>query len=124
MNSANDMSFDLKEIAPDVLDALGAAVTIFDPEGVMLYYNQTAPKILDRRPELIGQRIQECHHEPRSVRMFEGFLDKFKAGRTEDIFYWVKLPGPPRAVRVSPLFKDGKLVACIQTVMKLDSLPK
>lgn len=124
MPQLDDMKLDLAIIAPEVLDALGAAVTIFDPQGVMLYYNQQAPKILDRRPELLGKKIHECHEHQKSRDMIDAMIKRFQDGQAEDAFYFITLPGPHRAVRVTPLFKDGELLACVQIVMKLDRLPK
>jgi len=56
----------LKELSKLALDCMAVAVTIIDPNGTMIYYNQHSAKILDRKPEYIGTDIHSHHKMPGS----------------------------------------------------------
>jgi sensor histidine kinase regulating citrate/malate metabolism len=50
---------------------MGVAVTIIDTEGMLLYYNKHAAKILDRKPEYIGEDIRSHHKKAISSKKFD-----------------------------------------------------
>ncbi len=109
-------SFDEKWVS-SILDKIPMAVTIFDLQGIMLYYNEHAPSVINRKPELLGKDIRLCHQKPESNVRFEGMIKKFKKGRREPISYEARPHGKPLLITVSPLEVDGRLVGCIHTAM-------
>ena len=106
--------------AQSLLDTLAVAVTIVDPAGVILFYNDYASRILDRRPEYIGRDIRECHKAAESIRRIDSMLSEFGQGRTEPLLYASTRNGVKFTVSLSPLIVDEKLVGIIQCTMKLE----
>jgi DUF438 domain-containing protein len=108
--------FDL-QLIPRILDKIPMAVTFFDLQGIMLYYNEYSPRIINRKPELLGKDIRLCHQKPESNARIDGMIEEFKNGRREPISYEARPYGKPLLVTVSPLEVDGRLVGCIHTAM-------
>lgn len=102
---------------PRILDKIPMAVTLFDLKGVMLYYNEYSPRIINRKPELLGKDIRLCHQKPESNARIEGMIEAFQKGRREPISYEARPYGKPLLVTVSPLEVDGRLVGCIHTAI-------
>jgi len=112
----------LKELSKLALDCMAVAVTIIDPNGTMIYYNQHSAKILDRKPEYIGTDIHSHHKMPGSNKKVDLMLKEFKNGRKEPFYYEAKPYGKSIVVILSPIIKDGNFVGCVQAVMlKSDS---
>jgi DUF438 domain-containing protein len=102
---------------PRILDQVPVAVTIFDLQGILLYYNEYSPRILNRKPELLGKDIRLCHQKPESNARIEWIIGEFKKGRREPISYEASPYGKPLLVTVSPLEVEGHLVGCIHNVI-------
>ncbi len=102
---------------PEVLDGISVAVTVFDLQGTMLYYNEYAPRLLDRNPGLLGKDIRLCHKKPVSNTRIDGMIDEFKKGRREPVLYEARPYGKALLITVSPLVIDGRLVGCIHAAV-------
>lgn len=98
------------------LDSLDLAVTLIDPQGIILYYNRRAAEILDRRPEYIGANAHTHHQKAASNRQFDRMLDGFRAGRREPFHYRANPYGKPLRVTIAPIVEQGRLVGCTQSV--------
>jgi DUF438 domain-containing protein len=105
------------ELIPRILDKIPMAATIFDLQGIMLYYNEYSPRIINRKPELLGKDIRLCHQKPESNARIEGMIEEFKKGRWEPISYEARPYGKPLLITVSPLEVDGRLVGCVHTAI-------
>ena len=99
------------------MECMGVAVTIIDTEGTLLYYNMQAAKILDRKPEYIGQDVHSHHKKAASNRKLDLMLQDFRKGRTEPFHYQAKPYGKTILVTLSPILENGKFVGCIQSVL-------
>lgn len=99
-----------------VLDKIPIAVTVFDLEGRLLYFNDYSQKIIDRKSEYLGRDIRLCHKKPESNAKIDSMIQEFKNGRRQDFYYEAAPYGRRIAVTVSPLEVDGRLMGCIQTV--------
>ena len=106
----------LKELIGLAMDCMGPAVTIIDMKGTLLYYNNQAARILDRKPEYIGQDTHSHHKMAKSNKNFDLMLQEFQKGRTEAFHYEAKPYGKTILVTLSPILKDGKAVGCVQSV--------
>lgn len=62
------------------MESSGVAVTIIDPEGNIVYYNRQAAKILDRKPEYIGEDIHSHHKKEASNKKVDLMLQEFQKG--------------------------------------------
>ena len=67
----------LDELVILAMDCLEVGVTIFDPQGTLLYYNNYSTKVLDRKPEYIGTDIHRHHKKPTTNEKFDLMLQKF-----------------------------------------------
>ena len=77
----------LEKMIRHAIDLMGVAVTIIDTEGRLLYYNRHAEKILDRKPEYIGEDLRTHHKKPASNEKFDAMMLAFEQGRTESFRY-------------------------------------
>jgi len=100
-----------------ILDKIPMAVTIFDLRGIMLYYNEFAPSLINRKPELLGKDIRLCHQKPESNARIDWMIEEFRRGRRDPISYEAKPYGKTLLVTVSPLEADGRLLGCIHTAI-------
>jgi DUF438 domain-containing protein len=115
----------LKMIIHQGMDSMGVAVTIIDTEGKLLYYNRHAEKILDRKPEYIGQDLRTHHKKPSSNEKFNQMMHEFKLGRTKPFRYEANPYEKVILVTLSPIHIDGKFTGCVQSVMlKEDIFPE
>ncbi|MFA5111279.1 MAG: PAS domain-containing protein [Desulfobaccales bacterium] len=106
----------LDELVILAMDCLEVGVTIFDPQGILLYYNSYAAKVLDRKPEYIGTEIRRHHRKPITNEKFDAMLRAFSEGRTEPFHYEARPYGQAILVTLSPLRQAGKLVGCVHRV--------
>ena len=98
------------------MECMGAAVTIIDLEGTLLYYNKHAAKILDRKPEYIGKDIHAHHKKAATNTRVDSMLQEFQKGRTEPFHYQAKPYGEIILVTLSPILENGEFIACVQSV--------
>ena len=106
----------LEELIHLAMECMGVAVTIIDPKGTLLYYNEQSTKILDRKPEYIGTDIHSHHKKTDSNQKLDLMLKNFKAGRTDPFHYEAKPYGKTILVTLAPILKNTKFVGCVQTV--------
>ncbi|RJX33340.1 MAG: hypothetical protein C4525_09185 [Desulfarculus sp.] len=116
--------FDLTQMAPAILDGARVSITVFDLEGRMLYFNQHAPQVLDRKPEYIGRDIQLCHTQPHSTQKFQKMLETFRAGKRQEFYYTITRNERKLAVKVTPLIVGGQVVGGVHTAMALAPTPE
>ena len=96
---------------------IGTAVTIIDPNGTLLYYNNRAAAILDRRPEYIGIDVRSHHKKAASNEKLDLMLQEFKKGRVDPFCYEARPYGEVIRVTLSPIVTKGKFVGCVQSVV-------
>ena len=98
------------------MECMGVAVTIIDTEGMLLYYNKHAAKILDRKPEYIGEDVRSHHEKAISSKKLDLMLRDFQKGKTEPFHYKANPYGKTILVTLSPILENGKFVGCVQSV--------
>ena len=106
----------LKELISLAVECMGLAVTIIDAKGTLLYYNKQAAKILDRKPEYIGEDVRLHHKKVISSKKLDLMLQDFQKGRTEPFYYEAKPYGKTILVTLSPVLEKGKFIGCTQSV--------
>ena len=99
------------------MDYMGVAVTIIDAECRILYYNERAEEILDRKPEYIGEDVRSHHTGPSSGRKFHEMIREFTQGRAEPFHYDASPYGQLLSVTFSPVVIDGKFSGGVQAVI-------
>lgn len=113
MELTREMTFDL------AVDQMAVALTVIDLEARIVFFNDFATRILDRKPEYIGMDIRECHKVQASNDKIDKILDSYKNGSTEQHTWQLPRDGNLFAVRVAPLIMDGKPQGLVHTVMLL-----
>jgi sensor histidine kinase regulating citrate/malate metabolism len=106
----------LSELISLAMDCMGAAVSIIDTNGTLLYYNEESARILDRKPEYIGNDIRSHHKKSKTNKTFDKMLQEFSEGRTEPFHYEAKPYGEIILVTLTPIIKDGQFVGGVQSV--------
>ncbi len=112
----------MKELINNAMDCLGVAVTIIDPKGIILYYNNHAAKILDRKSDYIGCEVYNYHKKSASNDKIKSMITKFKNGRIAPFKYEAKPYGKSIFVTVSPILSDDKFIGCVQSVILKEEL--
>lgn len=112
----------LPELIILAMDCLEVGVTIFDPKGTLLSYNQYAATILDRKPEYLGTDIRRHHKKPTTNEKFDFMLQKFAEGRTEPFYYEAKPYGQVILVTLLPIRKEGQFVGCVHCVRPKEAM--
>jgi transcriptional regulator with PAS, ATPase and Fis domain len=107
----------MRELVFNAMDCLGVAVTIIDPNGILLYYNQHAAKVLDRKPEYIGAEVYGLHKKATSNEKIKFMINEFQRGRTTPFHYKAKPYGKIIFVTVSPILEEGIFKGCVQSVV-------
>jgi sensor histidine kinase regulating citrate/malate metabolism len=106
----------LDELVILAMERLEVGVTILDPQGTLLYYNNYSTKVIDRKPEYIGTDIHRHHQKPTTNTKLDLMLQDFSEGRTEPFHYEAKPYGQVILVTLSPIRKAGKFVGCVHCV--------
>ncbi len=109
-------AFDLVRLTKSI-DSLPLAITILDPKGRMLYYNEYSTRFLDRRPEYLGEDIRNCHRQDSSRAKIDRMLGDFADGRREPFTYRIERSAKRYRVILSPVEEEGSFSMCIQTVV-------
>ncbi|MBS3780614.1 MAG: PAS domain-containing protein [Desulfovermiculus sp.] len=99
------------------MDCMGVAVTIIDISGVLLYYNEHAAQVLDRKPEYIGENVYSHHFKSSSNNKLTSMLQAFQNGRTEPFHYQATPYGKTILVTLAPLLQDGQCLGYVQSVI-------
>ena len=87
-----------------------AAVTVCDPQGIILEMNDKAAKTLakDGGYDLIGKNLLDCHPDPARGKL-ERLMDERKTN-----VYTIEKNGVKKFIYQSPWFKDGKYAGFIE----------
>ena len=112
----------LGELIHLAMDGMGVAVSIIDPKGTLLYYNQQSAKILDRKPEYIGTDIHSHHKKAGTNPKIDLMLKNFEEGRRDPFHYEAKPYGETICVTLAPIIKNDRFVGCVQTVRLKNSV--
>ena len=97
-----------------VLEKIPAGITVIDPQGHILYYNEYCTKFVDRKPEYIGRDIRFCHQKTASIDKIDRILSELNADKRKEFYYESERNGNKLGVTVSPFEIDGDRVGFIQ----------
>lgn len=106
---------DLNDLVNLAMDHMGVAITIIDADAKMLYYNNYAEMILDRKPEYIGNEVYSHHQKVASSQKLSSMMQSFQKGRTDPFYYEANPYGKPILVTLSPINRNGKFIGCTQS---------
>ncbi len=91
------------------------AVTVCDPQGIVLYMNDKAVKIFakDGGAGLIGQSLVDCHPEPARTKLL-GLLKT--QGKN---VYTIEKQGVKKLIYQGPWFQDGKYGGLVELSLEI-----
>ena len=79
------------------------AVTVCDAQGLILYMNERAVKVLSGTGKsLVGQNVLDCHPEPARTKLAQ--LLRTQASNS----YTIEKNGVKKLIHQSPWYQDGK----------------
>lgn len=105
-------------IALDLLDQTPVAVTALDRQGNIVFYNQYAAGIVDRKPEYLGRDIRGFH-KPESNAKVESILNAYAQGGREEYNWRLKRGDKEFQIRVRPWLQDGRWMGLVHAAMLL-----
>lgn len=91
-------------------DEFPAAITVCDPDGIILEMNQRSAQTFakDGGSELIGQNVYDCHPEPSRTRLRE----LMEAQQTNA--YTIQKNGVKKLIYQAPWYKDGEFAGFVE----------
>ncbi|MCC6147840.1 MAG: diguanylate cyclase [Anaerolineaceae bacterium] len=94
-----------------------AAITICDPEGIVLRMNQRAAQAYaqDGGLALIGSSALNCHPEPARTKMLEMLKSR------EKNIYTIEKNGVKKMVYHSPWYQDGHYAGFVELLLEIPS---
>ena len=92
-----------------------AAVTVCDPQGILLEMNEKAARTFakDGGLALIGKNIIDCHPDPA-----RGKLERLMDGRQVNI-YTIEKDGVKKLIYQSPWYSNGEYAGFIEIAMEI-----
>ncbi len=113
--SQDNVELNIARIMPTVISEMPVGLTLLDLEGHILYFNDYAAKILDRKPEYLGRDVREFHKIPKSNEKIGVILDGYKHGDKSEHHWQLPREGLVYGIRVAPLIVNGQTVGLIHT---------
>jgi transcriptional regulator with PAS, ATPase and Fis domain len=92
-----------------------AAVTVCDPEGILLEMNDKAAKTLEKDGGygLIGKNMLDCHPDPA-----RGKTERLLASRAKNV-YTIEKNGVKKLIYQSPWFEDGRFAGMVELSLEI-----
>lgn len=105
-----------------MLQALPVDITFVDENDEVRYFSQTAERIFQRSPAIIGREVQNCH-PPHSVDRVQQIVDDFHAGTRDVAEFWIQMQGMFVHICYYPLRDDeGNYRGTIEVTQNLTLL--
>ncbi len=90
------------------------AVTVCDTQGIILYMNDRAVKVLSSDGNsLVGQNLLECHPEPARTKLAE--MLRMQTTNT----YTIEKNGVKKLIHQSPWFKEQKYAGFVELSVEI-----
>ena len=107
-----------------IFDTLPVDLTFVDDTDTIIYYNQSDEVIVERTPEVIGTKVQECH-KPETVPKVNEILSDLKAGRKNVVEDWRDRDGRRIHIRYLAV-KDrrGRYIGTLEVLQDITDIQK
>lgn len=90
------------------------AVTVCDAQGIILYMNQRAIKVLSKNgQDLTGQNLLDCHPEPARSKLV-AMLQNQTANT-----YTIEKNGVKKLIHQSPWYQDGSYMGFVELSIEI-----
>jgi transcriptional regulator with PAS, ATPase and Fis domain len=101
-------------------EALGAALTVIDRDGIILQMNARARETFaaDGGGDLVGKSVYDCHPEPASSKLRAMMQDG------QPSHYTISKRGQRKIIHQMPWFQDGEFAGIVEISIPIpDSMP-
>jgi transcriptional regulator with PAS, ATPase and Fis domain len=97
------------------VDEFSGAVTVCDPEGIILEMNDKAAESFkaDGGKELIGKNLLDCHSESSRAK-----VKRLLETREKNV-YTIEKNGVKKLVYQAPCYQDGKFAGLVEVVLEI-----
>jgi transcriptional regulator with PAS, ATPase and Fis domain len=97
------------------IDEFPAAITICDPDGILLEMNDRAARTLEKDGGrlLLGKSMLDCHPEPARTKTVE------LLGRREKNVYTIEKDGVKKLIYQSPWYKNGEFAGFVELSLEI-----
>jgi PAS domain S-box-containing protein len=112
--------FSLEGQGAELLEQMPVGITVLDLKGRILFFNKYATRILDRKPEYIGQDVRHFH-KPESNCKIDKILEQYSQGSSKEFSWQVQREQQTFMVRVAPLQGKAGPLGLIHAVMPMPS---
>lgn len=89
-------------MSPDWAEHFPGAITVCDREGIILYMNDQARRVLAGDKEMVGLNVLSCHPEPARSKL----ADLLATGRSNT--YTIEKNGNRKIIHQVPWYQDGE----------------
>jgi transcriptional regulator with PAS, ATPase and Fis domain len=99
---------------------IGAAVTVCDPEGIILSMNDQSMEVFNKSggKDLIGKNLLDCHPEPARTKL----VDLLQSPRVNA--YTIEKNGKKKMIYQTPWYSNGKYSGLVEISLPLpEELP-
>jgi transcriptional regulator with PAS, ATPase and Fis domain len=93
----------------------GAAVTVCDTQGVVLYMNDRADKTFERDggASLVGKSLLDCHPEPARSKLVALLKEQRRNA------YTIEKNGIKKLIYQAPWYKDGQFAGLVELSLEV-----
>jgi len=107
-----------------IFDTLPLDITFVDEKDIIRYYSKGDDAIFKRSPEIIGQKVQDCHPQ-KSQPMVGQVISDLKSGRRDVIESWIDRKGQKIHIRYFALRdKARRYLGILEVVQDITDLQK
>lgn len=100
----------------DWIESLDGAVTVSDLEGTIIYMNEKASKVFQKRggkEALIGTKLKDCHNPVSNAKITE------MMGSHEKNVYTIEKRGIKKIIYQAPWYKEGEFAGLIELSLEI-----
>ena len=89
------------------------AITVCDPEGIILYMNDKAQTVLSNGKNLVGQNVLACHPEPARSKL-TAMLESGKSNT-----YTIEKNGIKKLIHQTSWYQEGKYSGFVELSIEI-----
>ncbi len=111
-----------RETLEALLETLPVDLNFIDETDTIRY--RLARRIFKPKPEVIGQKVQDCHSEA-SLPAVNQIISDFKSGRRQEVEFWKDRKGRKIYIRYLPVKdKAGKYIGTLEVIEDITDIQK
>jgi PAS domain S-box-containing protein len=111
-----------------LLEALPMEITIIDSDDRIVAWNERAPRLFERKEEIMGRDVRTCHNDE-SNRMIDRILSEMKVGERDVFRFWydheMKDEGQTEKILIEYIAlrdDEGGYIGCMETMQRIGGI--